>query len=62
MNRPTNGVNILEFYRSDGVIDWSNNVKKNWFGIVAKDGTIRTFFKPNADKTYWDNQIAREQP
>lgn len=61
MNRPVDGVNILEFYRSDDdrmVYD----VKKNWFGIVAKEGTIRTFFKPNAGKTYWDNQIANEQP
>lgn len=60
LNRPADGVNVLEFYRSDGdrlVYD----VQNNWFGIVTNDGTIRTFFSPEAGMRYWDNVIAREQ-
>ncbi|MBI5202494.1 MAG: hypothetical protein HY925_12960 [Elusimicrobia bacterium] len=31
--------------------------KTNEFAVLAKDGrTIRTFFKPNAGRRYWDKQ------
>jgi pyocin large subunit-like protein len=32
----------------------------NIFAVVTKDGAPRTMFKPQAGKTYWDQQVARQ--
>lgn len=35
--------------------------KTNTFGIRRKDGGIRTFFRPQAGKDYWNREIAKEE-
>jgi pyocin large subunit-like protein len=35
------------------------NASKNEFAVVTKEGTIRTYFKPDDGLRYWQEQIAR---
>lgn len=30
--------------------------KSNFFGVTTRDGTIKTFFRPNRGKNYWKRQ------
>ncbi|MBX3322116.1 MAG: hypothetical protein KF757_03915 [Phycisphaeraceae bacterium] len=49
------GGDILGHTRSNGDI-LRYNRKTNEFGVMAEDGTIRTFFRPQDGMNYWDRQ------
>lgn len=53
------GGNLLEFVRADGVVTRYDR-SAGAFIAFESDGTIRTFFKPNAGETYFLRQRNRE--
>jgi pyocin large subunit-like protein len=53
------GGNILQAVRADGVMTRFDR-SHGYFGAYNPDGTIRTFFIPNAGESYFRRQIAKE--
>ncbi|MBC7841533.1 MAG: hypothetical protein H7099_04450 [Gemmatimonadaceae bacterium] len=56
-DRPT-GAEVLELRRRDGVITRFDNTS-GAFLAVNRDGTIRTFFRPNDGASYFRRQASR---
>jgi len=52
------GANVLEATRADGVISRFDR-QSGAFIAVNRDGTIRTFFRPNDGERYFRRQAAR---
>ena len=53
------GGDILQAVRGDGVITRFDR-RNGYFGAYNPDGTIRTFFIPNAGESYFGRQISKE--
>ena len=53
------GGDILQAARADGVITRFDR-RHGYFGAYNPDGTIRTFFIPNAGESYFRRQISKE--
>jgi hypothetical protein len=50
---------VIQYTRKNGdVVQY--NAKTNEFGSVTKNGTIRTYFKPEEDKKYFTEQLKKE--
>ena len=54
------GGNVLEVVRSDGVITRFDRATGAFIAFNS-DGTIRTFFRPNAGEAYFRRQSEREE-
>jgi pyocin large subunit-like protein len=50
---------VLEAVRADGVITRFDR-RHGYFGAYNPDGTIRTFFIPNAGESYFRRQISKD--
>lgn len=53
------GGSVLELVRDDGVIS-RFDTRSGAFGAYNRDGTIRTFFKPNDGVRYFERQAEKE--
>lgn len=49
---------VAQLVRSDGSTS-KYRISTNDFVVVNKDGTIRTFFKPEKKEVYWQNELDR---
>ena len=47
--------NVIMKYEEDGD-ELFYNTEYNFFGVLSKDGYIRTFFRPSAGQEYFDRQ------
>lgn len=53
------GDNYLQYTRKNGDIV-KYNTSNNTFGVVSKDGTIRTLFKPKEGMKYFENNAIKD--
>ncbi|MBV9948536.1 MAG: Hint domain-containing protein [Myxococcales bacterium] len=51
------GGNVLGFTRANGDV-LRYDTATNEFAVMAKDGTIRTYFRPTNGINYWNSQVA----